>query len=130
MSVSQDDTRVIYKPKDSREEFFVFGNPDQVLKWRKDKSIPIAEVVQSFDVFEIVNGGNEGIAGRASKQRLENAFGTSNNMEVIEYILQHGNFHKAHKGHEKSSDKKHRTMINESRGKGISTSANNTGIHN
>ncbi|CAG8609031.1 10996_t:CDS:2 [Funneliformis caledonium] len=130
MSVSQDDTRIIYKSKDSREEFFVFGNPDQVLKWRKDKTIPIADVVQTFDVFEIVNGGNEGIAGRSSKQRLENAFGTSNTMEVIEQILQHGTIHKSHKGHEKSPDKNHRTMLNETRGKGVSTANNSAGVHN
>jgi hypothetical protein len=52
-----------------------------------------------FDVFEIVNGGKEGITGRPSKQRLENAFGTSNVMDVIDHILQHGNLYNVHKGH-------------------------------
>ena len=49
-----------------------------------------------FEVFEIMNGGNAGIAGRPSKQRLENAFGTSKTMEVIEQILQHGILHRGH----------------------------------
>ena len=55
-----------------------------------------------FDVFETVNGGNEGIAGRPSKQRLENAFDTSNVMEVIDQILQNGNIHNSHRHGNKS----------------------------
>ena len=30
MAVSQADARVIYKPKNGREEFFVFADPDKV----------------------------------------------------------------------------------------------------
>jgi ribosome maturation protein Sdo1 len=52
-----------------------------------------------FDVFETINGGNEGMAGRPSKQKLENVFNTSNKTEVIEQILQNGIIHNAHKGH-------------------------------
>jgi len=42
-----------------------------------------------------VNGGNEGIAGRPSKQRLENAFGTSNVDNVVKHILENGTVHNA-----------------------------------
>ncbi|CAJ0642133.1 15879_t:CDS:2 [Entrophospora sp. SA101] len=120
MAISQVDTKIIFKSNDSHEEFFVFGNPDLVLKWRKDQTIPLVDVVQSFDVYETVNGGNQGIAGRPSKQRLENTFGTSDTTQVITHILQHGNVHNSHKS----------TAINETRGKGISTSESATGVHN
>ncbi|RIA92011.1 ribosome maturation protein [Glomus cerebriforme] len=126
MAISQDEARVIYKLKNSREEFFVYVDPEEVLNWRKDKSIPLTSVVQNFDVFETVNGGNEGIAGRPSKQRLENAFDTSNITDVIEYILQHGNIHHSRKGLSKGGDLSNEK--NESRGKGISGTA--VGVHN
>jgi len=122
--MAQEEARVIYKPKNSREEFFVFVYPDEVLKWRKDKSIPLTDVVQVFDVFETVNRGNEGLAGRPSKQTLENAFETSNDTDIINHILEHGNIHNTRKGHYKEYN-----STNESRGKGVSTNDNAIGIH-
>lgn len=38
-------TKVVYK-SDNDQEFFVFTNPGEVSKWRKDKSIPLVDVVQ------------------------------------------------------------------------------------
>ncbi|KAG9299827.1 hypothetical protein G9A89_003371 [Geosiphon pyriformis] len=128
MATSQDDTRIIFKANGERGEFFVFGNPDLVLKWRQDKTIPLIETIQSFDVFETVNGGNEGIAGRPSKQRLENAFGTTNTEEIIKQILEQGIIHNTHKGRSKpgaASD--HRNI---SRGQGVSSSYGGQAIHN
>ncbi|RIB10441.1 ribosome maturation protein, partial [Gigaspora rosea] len=90
--------RVIFKSKNTRDEFFVFANPDLVYQWRKDKTIPLVDVVQNFEVYETYNGGNEGIAGHPSKQKLENCFGTSDYGEVIQQIIQEGRVHDAHKG--------------------------------
>uniref|UniRef100_A0A1D1ZBD3 SDO1-like protein C21C3.19 n=1 Tax=Anthurium amnicola TaxID=1678845 RepID=A0A1D1ZBD3_9ARAE len=120
---AQDETRVIYKPKNSREEFFVFVYPEEVMKWRKDKSIPLTEVVQTFDVFENARG-SEGKSGRPSKQTLENTFNTSNDTEIINHILEHGVIHNTRKG------TKEYNATNESRGKGVSTSESAIGIHN
>ncbi|RHZ46745.1 hypothetical protein Glove_606g144 [Diversispora epigaea] len=102
MSISQDTTRIIYKVPNSREEYFVFGYPETIKKWRKDKTIPIAECIEAYDIFETVAGGNEGLAGRPSKWKLENAFGTSEIEDVISIMLE-------------------AAMINETRGKGIAT---------
>ncbi|CAG8432951.1 9869_t:CDS:2 [Diversispora eburnea] len=126
MSISQDTTRIIYKVPNSREEFFVFGYPEAIKKWRKDKTISMTE---SYDVFETVTGGNEGMAGRPSKWKLENAFGTSVIEDVIRIILEEGNFHRDHKGHDRHASKD-RTMINETRGKGVATTEGSCGIHN
>ncbi|CAG8565675.1 3626_t:CDS:2 [Ambispora gerdemannii] len=109
----KDDTRIVFKAQGHREEYFV-------MKWRKDKTIPLADVIQTFDVYEITNGGNEGIAGRPSKQRLENAFGTSNLDEVIEQILEHGTIHHVYNGKGRTA-KAVRSTTNDTRGKGIAT---------
>ncbi|CAG8636550.1 24836_t:CDS:2, partial [Racocetra persica] len=111
-----------------REEFFVYADPDMVQKWRKDKTIPLVDVIQSFEVFEVYNGGREGIAGRPSNQKLENAFGTTNDMEIIQQIIQHGTIHSTHKAHERPTSKDQKGVINESRGRGASTT-NNASIH-
>ncbi|CAG8490729.1 6208_t:CDS:2 [Paraglomus brasilianum] len=124
MSTAQG-TRIIYKPQGSRDEYFVYAYPEEVKKWRKDKSIPLTDVVQSFDIFEIFGGGNDGIAGRPSKQRLENTFGTSKNMDVLEIILEDGMIHNT--GKETSGSF---AAINETRGKGVATAENAMGIHN
>ncbi|CAG8576396.1 787_t:CDS:2 [Ambispora leptoticha] len=123
MAISQDDTRIIYKSLDQRGEFFV-------LKWRKDKSIPLVDCVQSFEVYETVNGGNEGLAVRPSHQQLETCFGTSKPEEVVAQICEKGIIHNSRKGHDRPAGRTHRTMINETRGKGVSTSENTRGIHN
>ncbi|KAJ3037761.1 hypothetical protein HDV00_001346 [Rhizophlyctis rosea] len=70
--------------------FFVFANPEMVDKWRSDKSVPLIEVVDSFDIFEVGNSGNIGVFSHPSKQALENAFNTSNDAEVIQRILTEG----------------------------------------
>lgn len=82
-------TKVVYK-SDNDQEFFVFTNPGEVSKWRKDKSIPLVDVVQckqkdkddflllvysclnvAFDVFTTPTGSQTGTAERPSKGILE-----------------------------------------------------------
>ncbi|CAG8619689.1 3321_t:CDS:2, partial [Dentiscutata heterogama] len=116
-----DDSRVLFKPKNSREEFFVYADPDMVQQWRKDKTVPLVNVVQCFEIFETYNGGKDGIVGHPSKQKLENAFGTSDNQEVIQQIIQEGVIHNAHKGHERPTLKDQKAVMNESRGRGAAT---------
>lgn len=57
----------------------------------------IINIIIAFDVFESPNG-SEGMAGRASKQSLENIFNTSKDTEVINYILEHGIIQNHRKG--------------------------------
>jgi Shwachman-Bodian-Diamond syndrome (SBDS) protein len=48
----------------------------------------------AFDVFHSVQG-NQGKLGKASKQQLENTFGTSRDDDVVKFMLEKGNVHGA-----------------------------------
>ncbi|KAI8822504.1 ribosome maturation protein [Fimicolochytrium jonesii] len=80
-------------------DFFVFADPNQVEPWRKDKSIPIVDVVESFDIFAVNNGGNTGVYERPSRQQLDTTFGTHNVSEIIERILQEGKIERGPDAH-------------------------------
>jgi ribosome maturation protein Sdo1 len=49
---------------------------DAVAKWRKDSSVPLVDVVDSFDIFVTNKHGSQGVLDRASKGQIENEFGT------------------------------------------------------
>ena len=49
----------------------------------------MTEVVDSFEVF-VTGQGAQGVMGRASKQQLENVFGTSKDIDVVSQILEKG----------------------------------------
>ena len=49
----------------------------------------MASARAAFEVFWS-NQGAQGLLGRPSKQQLENAFGTSKDVDVVEQILQKG----------------------------------------
>lgn len=61
-----------------------------VEKYRKDKSIALVEVVQSFDVMVSATGGTHGILTRPSHQQLEQYFSTHNEQDVVQYIINNG----------------------------------------
>ncbi|BGO93001.1 hypothetical protein NBRC10512_004222 [Rhodotorula toruloides] len=52
-------------------------------------SIPLVEVVDSFDVFH-TGQGSQGVLSRASKQELENIFSTTNEDEIVQIVLEKG----------------------------------------
>jgi ribosome maturation protein Sdo1 len=66
------------------------SSPETLAKWRKDKSIPLVEVVGLFKVFVQRTSGAQSLGDTASKAELDNEFGTSNVDEVIKKILQEG----------------------------------------
>ncbi|TIB81127.1 DUF1960-domain-containing protein [Wallemia mellicola] len=84
-------TQVFYKPSPvEHETFSVIVNPDEYKRWSEgDKTIPLVEVVDSFDIF-YTEQGSQGKIGRASKQQLENVFGTSTDDVVVAKILEAG----------------------------------------
>ena len=84
-------TQVFYKPSPTEYETFgVVIKPEEYKKWKDgDTSIPLVEVVDSFDIF-YTEQGSQGVLGRASKQQLENVFGTSVDTDVVTQILKHG----------------------------------------
>ncbi|KAI8054862.1 ribosome maturation protein [Thamnidium elegans] len=82
-------TKVVYRGTDNTE-FFVIANAGMVNKYRSDKSTPLIDVVQSFDIFTTNTGGNTGEAMSPSKGLLESSFNTSNEDEIVKTIIEKG----------------------------------------
>ncbi|ORX92739.1 hypothetical protein K493DRAFT_285475 [Basidiobolus meristosporus CBS 931.73] len=88
MATSQ---QIVFADKEkSDSEFVVYVNPDIYSKWKSDKSIPITDVVQTFNVYVTRGGGNTGVSETPSHQELDSVFDTANNTAVVEHILLHG----------------------------------------
>lgn len=82
-------TKVFFKGK--TDDFIVFiESPEDLEAWKKDRSIPLAQVVNSFKIMLTHKHGAQGQMDEASKSTLENEFGTSNEDEVIKKILEDG----------------------------------------
>ncbi|KIP12798.1 hypothetical protein PHLGIDRAFT_123868 [Phlebiopsis gigantea 11061_1 CR5-6] len=84
-------TKVVYKPStQSTDEFTIIVNHEEFKRWKDGgDTIPLVEVVDSFTVF-FSNQGTQGILGQASKQQLENVFGTTRDDEVVRQVLEKG----------------------------------------
>jgi len=82
-------TKVFFKG--NTDDFIVFvESPEDLQAWKSDKSIPLAQVVNSFKIMLTHKHGAQGQMDGASKSSLENEFGTSNEDEVIKKILEQG----------------------------------------
>ncbi|KAF9780267.1 ribosome maturation protein [Thelephora terrestris] len=84
-------TRIVYKPDtQSTEEYIIIVHPEELKKYKAgDTTIPLTDVVESFQVF-FSNQGNQGLLGKPSKQQLETVFGTSVDVEIIKLMIQKG----------------------------------------
>ncbi|PWZ00433.1 DUF1960-domain-containing protein [Testicularia cyperi] len=102
--------KVVYKPdSQSTDEFMVIVNAEEYQKWIKgDKSIPLADVVDSFDVFHTGQGA-QGIMGRPSKQHLDAVFDSTKDVDVVTIILERGQLQAASNkdGYSTTNDAKH-----------------------
>lgn len=65
-------------------------------RYQRDKSIPLANVVDSFEVLKYAQGSRSGMLGKPSKRELEETFGTTRDDEIVEFMLQHGEIHGKH----------------------------------
>jgi len=82
-------TKVHYKGQE--EDFIVFVDSSEDLKnWKEDRSIPLAQVVNSFKIFVTHKHGAQGQLDGASKATLENEFGTKSEEDAIIQILEKG----------------------------------------
>ncbi|KZT06410.1 DUF1960-domain-containing protein [Laetiporus sulphureus 93-53] len=84
-------SKVVYHPDPTTtDEYTIIVDPAEYKKWKEGgTSIPLTEVVDSFEVF-FSNQGAQGILGKPSKQQLENDFGVSRDVDVITQILEKG----------------------------------------
>ncbi|KAK2737089.1 hypothetical protein FQN55_001301 [Onygenales sp. PD_40] len=81
--------KVFYRGEN--DDFIVFVDDVATLKsWKKDRSIPLAEVVSGYKIFITHRQGAQGIHDGASKAMLHNEFGTNREDECIEKILERG----------------------------------------
>ncbi|KAJ1919398.1 hypothetical protein H4219_001990 [Mycoemilia scoparia] len=76
--------------KVDNNEFIIYAIPGQTQKWKKDSTIPLVEVVESFDIFDSSSGGNSGIKSRPSKGVLMSAFNTDKDVDIVTQILKNG----------------------------------------
>ncbi|KAL7746433.1 hypothetical protein RI367_008186 [Sorochytrium milnesiophthora] len=117
-TVSDAIENVVYSDKDNHQEFFVIANEGMTEKWRKDKSIPLVDVVQSFSVYEHDANSHQGIVHSPSKQLLLQSFNSNNEMDVVQAILEKGKV-QPNTSH-RTVTGKHDGRSIESRGKGAS----------
>lgn len=74
----------------STDEYIVLVNPETYVSWRNgDKTIPLADVVDSFQIFSS-GQGSQGILGQLSKQEMSTVFGTTNMDDAIVKLLETG----------------------------------------
>ncbi|KAK2865090.1 hypothetical protein FQN49_003918 [Arthroderma sp. PD_2] len=77
--------------KGQTDDFVVYVDDVTAVKqWRKDKTIPLAQVVSGWKIFITHRHGAQGIHDGASKATLSNEFGTSDETECITKILENG----------------------------------------
>ncbi|GAA5836007.1 hypothetical protein JCM3766R1_005126 [Sporobolomyces carnicolor] len=84
--------KVVYKPDSmSTEEYIVIlQDADLANKWiAGDRTIPLVDIVDSFDVFTTGQGA-QGILERPSKQVLDTVFGSTNQNDIVETVLEKG----------------------------------------
>ncbi|KAJ5464081.1 hypothetical protein N7475_007216 [Penicillium sp. IBT 31633x] len=92
MSRANDTTAKVFY-KGSSEDFIVFVDDVQSLKtWLRDRSIPLVNVINGWNIFVTQKGGAQGILNEASKAMLENEFGSSNEDHCMTKILENGNY--------------------------------------
>ncbi|KAI8140872.1 ribosome maturation protein, partial [Fennellomyces sp. T-0311] len=82
-------SKIVYKG-DNGQEFFVIANPGMAAKWRKDKTVPLIDVVQAYDVLTTTNQSSTGEAIRVPDGILKSEFGTSNTDDIVRRIVEEG----------------------------------------
>ncbi|KAI4180464.1 MAG: hypothetical protein L6R41_007225 [Letrouitia leprolyta] len=82
-------SKVHYQGKD--EDFVIMvDDVKSVQDWKNDRSIPLAQVVSGFKIFVTHKHGAQNAYDEASKQTLDNEFGTHNEDECMIKILEGG----------------------------------------
>ncbi|KAL9713121.1 hypothetical protein Ac2012v2_004362 [Leucoagaricus gongylophorus] len=112
-------TLIAYKPdSQSTDQFMVYVDPIQYRKWKDgDTSIPLVDVVESFNVYH-TGQGVQGLQKTPSKQQLDTIFGTHSEVDVVEFILKNGKPHGDIEPNVNSSGKGV-PALNVSRGSGV-----------
>jgi len=82
-------TKIHYKG--TEDDFIIMvESAEAVKKWKEDKTVPLVDVVNSFDVFTTGKHGAQGELNRASHAVLENEFGTKHSEDAVKAIIEKG----------------------------------------
>ncbi|KAL1988322.1 hypothetical protein VTN96DRAFT_10005 [Rasamsonia emersonii] len=82
-------TKVYYKGKFDDFVIFVDDVP-AVHRWRKDRSVPLQQILNGWKIFVTHRHGAQGVLDNASKAMLDNEFGTHREEDCIQQILERG----------------------------------------
>ncbi|KAI9338205.1 hypothetical protein BDR26DRAFT_863181 [Obelidium mucronatum] len=77
----------------SDSAFFAYADKGILSKWRGDKTVPLVEVLESFQVYQSDTKGASGMQNVASKAEMKNAFGSEDLTSVLQEILSKGKEH-------------------------------------
>ncbi|KAK9326017.1 ribosome maturation protein [Lipomyces orientalis] len=102
-------SKVFYRGEND-EFMVVIQSPEEYRRYKKDPSIPLVDVVDSFKVFVTRKSGTQGIIDEASRAMLENEFGTRNPDQAIEKILRDGEFQEQKYTYKSNYDSTNDTM--------------------
>ncbi|KAI9665319.1 MAG: hypothetical protein M1831_001756 [Alyxoria varia] len=77
--------------KGGQDDFIIFvESAEAVASWKKDKTIPLAQVVDGYKIFVTHKHGTQGVLDTASKGTLDTEFGTHKDDDVVTQILEKG----------------------------------------
>ncbi|KAI9294473.1 FYSH domain-containing protein, partial [Neoconidiobolus thromboides FSU 785] len=82
--------KVVFKSEHDKDLFVFIADPQIYKKWKSDKSIPLVEVVDSFQIFDTDTGSHTGLASTASKQTISNVLERNNEDDAVRRILEEG----------------------------------------
>ncbi|SCZ90784.1 BZ3500_MvSof-1268-A1-R1_Chr1-3g02247 [Microbotryum saponariae] len=83
---------IVADESDHKRDYFEWPSGQAAKKWvAGDKTIPLVDIVDSFDVFH-TGQGSQGLLQRPSKQELDSVFGTHNDTEIVEIVLEKGKY--------------------------------------
>ncbi|KAJ5296113.1 hypothetical protein PENANT_c021G00732 [Penicillium antarcticum] len=84
-------SKIFYKGKS--EDFIVFVDDLEILqKWKNDRSIALVDVLNGWKIFVTHSHGAQGVLDTASKNMLQNEFGTDNEDVCMVKILEGGEY--------------------------------------
>jgi ribosome maturation protein Sdo1 len=90
--------QLTYTPSDKmvsserRNTMVLIVEGESYRKYQQDKTIPLAQVVDSFEVYQFEEG-KSGRMGKPSQQELQATFGTTNEDDIVQFMCEHGTLH-------------------------------------
>ncbi|KAJ5779789.1 hypothetical protein N7457_007509 [Penicillium paradoxum] len=83
--------KIFYKGRS--DDFIVFVDDLDILqKWKNDRSIALANVLNGWKIFLTHSHGAQGVLDTASQSSLQNEFGTTDEDACITKILEGGEY--------------------------------------